>query len=109
MSDQVTDDDPLISHRVFEVGTRMSGLAGCDRELFMLLVLSCVLIVWVEPQIWKGMVAGALFLVGVYLLRAMYKYDPQMREVFLRYNRVPDRLAARAGYLAPRRQQTRKQ
>lgn len=68
--------------------TRPQTILGCDRELFLSLLIVCALLI-VPTGIMKGQMHAVIFCVVLWIggqigLAAMGKRDPQMRHVFMR-------------------------
>lgn len=76
-------------------------LLGCDRGLFIAVVLASLVMGFITINPIGIASAVIFFLVCLHLLRKMGKADPQMRDVYLR------RLKYRNGYLPFSRQSRR--
>jgi type IV secretion system protein VirB3 len=74
--------------------TRQQLLAGCDRELFLLLAMFCGLLLMsgITRMYWRNILFGTgLWLAGVPVLAKLAVYDPHFRGVVvrsIRYTRI---------------------
>jgi type IV secretion system protein VirB3 len=74
--------------------TRQQLMAGCDRELFLLLVMFCALLLMsgITRMYWRNIILGiGLWLAGVPILAKLAVYDPHFRGVVvrsIRYTRI---------------------
>ncbi|MDR3230131.1 MAG: VirB3 family type IV secretion system protein [Synergistaceae bacterium] len=74
--------------------TRQQLLAGCDRELFLLLAMLCGLLLMsgITRMYWRNIFLGiGLWLVGVPILARLAIYDPHFKGVVvrgIRYTRI---------------------
>jgi type IV secretory pathway TrbD component len=74
--------------------TRQQLMAGCDRELFLLLAMFCGLLLMsgVTRMYWRNIFLGVgLWIVGTPILAKLAVYDPHFRGVVvrsIRYTRI---------------------
>jgi type IV secretory pathway TrbD component len=74
--------------------TRQQLLAGCDRELFLLLAMLCGLLLMsgITRLYWRNIILGiGLWLAGVPVLAKLAVYDPHFKGVVvrgIRYTRI---------------------
>jgi type IV secretory pathway TrbD component len=74
--------------------TRQQLMAGCDRELFLLLAMFCGLLLMsgITRMYWRNIILGiGLWIVGTPILAKLAVYDPHFRGVVvrsIRYTRV---------------------
>ncbi|MCL2009669.1 MAG: conjugal transfer protein TrbD [Synergistaceae bacterium] len=67
--------------------TRQQLLAGCDRELFLLLVMFCGLLLMsgVTRMYWRNIILGiALWLTCIPILAKLAVYDPHFKGIVVR-------------------------
>jgi type IV secretory pathway TrbD component len=67
--------------------TRQQLLAGCDRELFLLLAMLCALLLMsgITRMYWRNIILGiGLWLAGVPILAKLAIYDPHFKGVVVR-------------------------
>ena len=67
--------------------TRQQLLAGCDRELFLLLAMFCGLLLMsgIVRLYWRNIILGvALWLLGIPVLAKLALYDPHFRGIIFR-------------------------
>jgi type IV secretory pathway TrbD component len=69
-------------------------MAGCDRELFLLLMMFCALLLMsgITRMYWRNIILGiGLWLAGIPILAKLAVYDPHFRGVVvrsIRYTRI---------------------
>jgi type IV secretion system protein VirB3 len=74
--------------------TRQQLMAGCDRELFLLLMMFCGLLLMsgITRMYWRNIILGVgLWIAGTPILAKLAVYDPHFRGVVvrsIRYTRV---------------------
>jgi len=67
--------------------TRQQLLAGCDRELFLLLMMFCGLLLMsgITRMYWRNIILGvALWLAGIPVLAKLAVYDPHFKGIVVR-------------------------
>ena len=83
--------------------TRQQLLAGCDRELFLLLVMFCGLLLMsgITRMYWRNIILGiVLWLIGVPILAKLAVYDPHFKGIVarsIRYTQISLAAAGKAG------------
>jgi type IV secretion system protein VirB3 len=83
--------------------TRHQLLAGCDRELFLLLAMFCGLLLMsgITRMYWRNIILGiALWLVCVPVLAKLAVYDPHFKGIVvrsIRYTQISLSAAGKAG------------
>ena len=85
--------------------TRPQLICGCDRVLFLLLMLVCITLIFpggIGAGNYVNVVIGiAFFLVGVQILAVLAKYDPLFSQIFSRAVKYQDSYVATSYVLRP--------
>lgn len=73
-------------------------ICGCDRVLFLLLMLSCMALIFPggmgSGNYWNVLLGIGFFIVGVQVLAILAKHDPLISSIFRRTVRYQDRYIA---------------
>ena len=88
--------------------TRPQLICGCDRVLFLLLMLVCITLIFpggLSAGNYVNVIIGiALFAFGVQILAVLAKYDPLLRQIFSRAVKYQDSYVATSHVSRPDRQ-----
>ncbi|WP_018240667.1 conjugal transfer protein TrbD [Ensifer sp. BR816] len=71
--------------RIHRALTRPNLLMGADRELVLLTGLAAVILIFVVLTVYSALFGIAVWVVILWLLRMMAKFDPLMRQVYMRH------------------------
>lgn len=63
---------------------RYKLIAGAEKEAVILLATLCGCITYSKPGITTGCLAGTVYLIGMFFLRRLAKYDPIYLKIFQR-------------------------
>lgn len=78
--------------------TRPQLICGCDRVLFLLLMLSCIALIFPggmgSGNYWNVLLGIVFFVLGVQVLAVLAKYDPLISGIFRRTIRYQERYVA---------------
>lgn len=80
--------DPLSSlhrHRIHRALSRPNLLMGADRELVLVTALAAIILIFVVLTVSSALFGVLAWLSILGLLRKMAKFDPFMRQVYLRH------------------------
>lgn len=69
--------------RIHRALTRPNLLMGADRELVLLTGLAAVILIFVVLTVYSALFGIAVWVVILWLLRMMAKFDPLMRQVYM--------------------------
>lgn len=75
----------LQRNRIHRALSRPNLLMGADRELVLLTGLAAVILIFVVLTVYAALFGIAVWVVIVGLLRMMAKFDPLMRQVYIRH------------------------
>lgn len=78
--------------------TRPQLICGCDRVLFLLLLLSCMALIFPggmgSGNYWNVLLGIVFFFVGIQILAVLAKHDPLISNIFRRTIRYQDQYIA---------------
>lgn len=103
MSDEVDPSKELRAFPIYEVGTRVTQLMGCDRELLLFTAGMCGIIWFTNPHVTFVFVALAIFFVALKILRMAGKADAKLRDVVIRHYHYQSKYCARSTPFNPSR------
>ncbi|PDT48350.1 MULTISPECIES: conjugal transfer protein TrbD [Sinorhizobium] len=75
----------LQRNRIHRALSRPNLLIGADRELVLLTGLAAVILIFVVLTVYSVLFGIAVWVVIVGLLRMMAKFDPLMRQIYIRH------------------------
>jgi type IV secretory pathway TrbD component len=81
--------------------SNMNLLMGGDRELVIVVGMTCAALIVASLNIPAAVVGVSLWLIGMYVLRKMGKKDPLLRKIYLRHIRYGGYYAAREHHTLP--------
>lgn len=78
-------DEELLPAPIYSALNKPNLILGGDRELMLILILVCSIMVFMAMTVFTTIFGVALWLAGASLLRMMAKSDPAMVQIYIKH------------------------